>query len=70
MINAVKISLFSNEKIKILSIVKIHQESLKDNVLANFGESFLIRVYNNILIGKNNTLVIARIIVRIIFFVH
>jgi ribosomal protein S18 acetylase RimI-like enzyme len=60
MINAVKISLFRNEKIKILSIVKIHQESLKDNVLTNFGESFLIRVYNNIIIEKNNTLVIAK----------
>lgn len=65
----IKIKLLKNDKKNLATVVKIHQKSLQDNILANFGKNFLTRMYTGICHDKNNLLLVAVIKNRIIGYI-
>lgn len=69
MINKIEIKVLKNKRVNIQSIVKIHQESLKNNVLTNFGKNFLIRMYTNLIANKENVIIIAKLENRVIGYI-
>lgn len=67
--NRVKIKQLKNNKYSVANIVKIHQQSLRNNILANFGNEFLTRMYTGICNDKNNLLLVAVIKNRIVGYI-
>lgn len=65
----IKIKLLKNNKNSVATIVKIHQQSLKNNILANFGNKFLTRMYAGICNDKNNLILVAVIKDRIVGYI-